>query len=641
MDKQTLSALIQNNRLNEALVLGKSLCAMTPDDASLWNLLASAQAASGAMEDVVRSCDRIIALEPGNATAHSNRGVALYSLRRLLQAEQAFRAALSLNPSLISAGNNLGMILKDLGRIPEAVEVLEKLIVDNPDAPPAVRAAVYANLALVQLRANLFEAAEQSCRIALQLDPAHVPAHNNLAQALKERGLLADSVAQQRITIGLSPASAEMHSNLLLDLNYLPDFDANACAREHRLWGEKFGAPGGSVTTHSNSPDPDRRLRIGYVSPDFRAHSVAFFIEPLLRSHQRDRVEVFGYANLLQPDPMTHHLRGMSDQWRNVWGMDDNRVAALIRADRIDILVDLAGHTRGNRLSVFGRKPAPVQVTWLGYPNTTGLREMDYRLTDEWADPPQISDHLYTETLVRLSRGFLCYKPLDDDLEVSAPPVTRNGYITFGCFNNSAKVSGKVLDIWGRILSELPNARLFLKSRQLHGPGLQERFRDEFSRRGIDPGRVEMLGRVNSTVDHLSLYGRVDIAFDTFPYNGTTTTCEALWMGVPVVALAGDRHAGRVGVSLLQNIGLPELIADSVQGYERIAVELAGNTERLARYRSEMRNRMRNAPLLDAAGFAHAMESAYRDMWRRWCQTRSAAPAALERGGQNVRRNRE
>lgn len=626
MDKQTLSALIQSDRLTEALMLGKRLCAATPDDASLWNLLASAQAASGAMEDVVRSCDRIIALEPENAAAHSNRGVALYTLRRLLQAEQAFRAALSLDPSLISAGNNLGMILKDLGRIPEAIEVLEKLIADNPAAPASVRASLYANLALVQVRSNLFEQAEQSCRIALQFDPAYVPAHNNLAQALKERGLLSDSVAQQRIAIGLSPASAEIHSNLLLDINYLPDFDAMACAREHRLWGEKFGAPGGSAMTHSNTPDPDRRLRIGYVSPDFRAHSVAFFFEPLLSAHNRDSVEVFCYANLLAPDPMTHHLRGMSDQWRNVWGMDDNRLAALIRGDSIDILVDLAGHTQGNRLSVFGRKPAPVQATWLGYPNTTGLREMDYRLTDAWADPPHISDHLYTETLVRLPKGFLCYRPLDDSPEVSVPPVIRNGYITFGCFNNSAKVNGQVLDTWGRILAERPNARLLLKSRQLHGPGLQERFLDEFSRRGIDPSRVETVGRVNSLGDHLSLYGRVDIAFDSFPYNGTTTTCEALWMGVPVVALAGERHAGRVGVSLLQNIGLPELIADSVQDYERIAVELAGNTERLARYRSEMRNRMQNAPLLDAPGFAHAMEAAYRDIWRRWCQTRSVVP---------------
>jgi predicted O-linked N-acetylglucosamine transferase (SPINDLY family) len=620
INKQELSALIQSGRYADAIMLGKQLCAATPDDVTLWMMLANAQASSGRLDEAIHSCDRIIALQPGNADAHSNRGTALYSMRRLPQAEQAFRAALSLNPSLISAGNNLGIILKDLGRSTEAIQVFEKVIAGNPSAPFTQRASLYANLAMAQLRSNLFEAAEQSCRTALQIDPSCVPAHNNLAQALKERGLLAESVAQQRVAIHLSPQGAGMHSNLLLDLNYLPDVDVQECAREHRLWGERYGAPGGRVAAHSNAPDPERKLRVAYLSPDFRAHSVAFFIEPLLAAHNRDRVEVTGYANLLQPDAMTQRLRGIADRWQNVWNLDDNRLAALVRKDGIDILVDLAGHTSGNRLKLFGLKPAPVQVTWLGYPNTTGLREMDYRLTDAWADPPGISDELHTETLVRLPHGFLCYKPLDDCPEVSAAPAIQNGHVTFGCFNNSAKVNGKVLDLWCAILTDLPGARLLLKSRQLHGPGLHERFRDEFARRGVDPDRIEMLGRVNSTIDHLALYGRVDIALDTFPYNGTTTTCEALWMGVPVIALAGDRHAGRVGVSLLHGIGLDELIADSPDRYRRLANDLAHDNERLVAYRSSLRARMRSAPLTDAAGFARDIEAAYRDMWRRWCQ---------------------
>lgn len=619
MNKQTLSTLIQSGRYADALVLGKQLCAATPDDASLWMMLANAQASSGRLDEAVHSCDRIIALQPGNADAHSNRGIALYSLRRLPRAEQAFRTALSLDPSLISAGNNLGVILNDLGRSAEAIQVFEKVIADNPSALSTQRASLYANLAMAQLRCHLFEAAEQSCRIALQLDQACVPAHNNLAQALKERGLLAESVAQQRVAIRLSPEGAGLHSNLLLDLNYLPDFDAQECAREHRLWGERYGAPGGSVAAHSNTPDPDRRLRIGYLSPDFRAHSVAFFIEPLLSAHNRDRVEVTCYANQLQPDPMTHRLRGVADRWRNVWGLDDNKLVQLVRSDGIDILVDLAGHTSGNRLGAFGRKPAPVQVTWLGYPNTTGLREMDYRLTDEWADPPGVSDELHTETLVRMPHGFLCYKPLDDCPDVGGPPQARNGHITFGCFNNSTKVNNNVLDAWCGILTDMPDARMLLKSRQLHGPGLHKRFREEFARRGVDPDRVEMLGRVNSTFDHLALYRRVDIALDTFPYNGTTTTCEALWMGVPVIALAGDRHAGRVGVSLLHGIGLDELIAASPDEYRRLANDLARDSDRLVAYRSTLRPRMRDAPLTNAASFARDIEAAFRDMWKKWC----------------------
>jgi predicted O-linked N-acetylglucosamine transferase (SPINDLY family) len=473
---------------------------------------------------------------------------------------------------------------------------------------------------MVQLQCNLFEAAEQTCRIALQLDPNHMPAHNNLAQALKERGLLTESVGQQRVAVRLSPDNAALHSNLLLDLNYLPDLGADECAREHRLWGELHGGPAGKVARHSNQPDPEKRLRIGYVSPDFRAHSVAFFIEPLLAAHNRERVEVTGYANLLQPDPMTRRLREIADRWHNVWGLDDNKLAQLVRNDGIDILVDLAGHTAGNRLGVFGMKPAPVQVSWLGYPNTTGLREMDYRLTDEWADPPGAGDTRHTETLVRLPHGFLCYKPLDDSPDVSAAPVISNGYVTFGCFNNSAKVNGKLLDVWSEILTDLPDARLLLKSKQLHGPGLHQRFRDEFIRRGVDPDRVEMLGRVQSTLDHLALYGRVDIALDTFPYNGTTTTCEALWMGVPVIALAGDRHAGRVGVSLLHGLGVDELIAATPEDYRRLVVELARERDRLVAYRSALRQRMQNAPLTNAAGFARDIEEAFRVMWRKWCE---------------------
>jgi predicted O-linked N-acetylglucosamine transferase (SPINDLY family) len=244
---------------------------------------------------------------------------------------------------------------------------------------------------------------------------------------------------------------------------------------------------------------------------------------------------------------------------------------------------------------------------------------MDYRLTDEWADPPGASDELYTEILLRLPHGFLCYKPLDDCPDVTTLPALQNGHVTFGCFNNSTKVNHTVLDTWCRILSGLPDARLLLKSRQLHDAGMQQRFLEEFTRRGIDPNRVEMLGRVNSTNDHLALYGRVDIALDTFPYNGTTTTCEALWMGVPVIALAGDRHAGRVGVSLLHGLGLEELITSSPEEYRELGTALAHDHDRLAAYRSALRPRMRGAPLTDAAGFAHDIEGAFRDMWQKWC----------------------
>lgn len=618
MSREFLSSLIREQRYDEALTLGRQLTAAMPADVSLWMLLANVQASLGRYEEAVSSCDQIIALQPGNADAHSNRGIALYTLRRLKMAESAFRAALAINPSLVSAGNNLGMLLKDMGRNEEALEVIERVLTANPALPARQQASIYANLALVQLRANLFESGERSCRAALRLDPSCVQAHNNLAQALKEQGRIAESVAQQRVAIALAPDRGGLHSNLLFDLNYLSDSDKRDLAREHKMWGERHAA--GAPYLYVNIPDPERRIRVGYVSPDFRAHSVAFFIEPLLVSHDRRNVEVFCYANLIQGDAVTDHLRLHSDHWCNVWSMDDGRFAERVRADRIDILVDLAGHTSGNRLKVFGMKPAPVQVTWLGYPNTTGLRQIDYRFTDEWADPPGDSDAFHTERLVRLPHGFLCYKPLDDSPAVAQPPNEKNGYVTFGCFNNSAKVNAFLLDVWSTILQELPNSRLLLKSRQLLGPDLQKRLHDGLAQRGVDAQRVEILGRVRSTTDHLALYGNVDIALDTFPYNGTTTTCEALWMGVPVIAMAGDRHAGRVGVSLLRGLGLDELIASTPDDYRRVAVELATDPVRMAGYRTALRERMRCSALTDAAGFARDIEAVYRVMWRKWCE---------------------
>ena len=620
MGKQTLTALIQQGHYAEGLVLGEKLCKESPDDVTLWMILIKLYGASGKYEGVIHCCDRVIALEPGNVTAYYNRGLALRLLGRFPEAEQAFRSALSLDPSQIAAASELGKILKDTGRNTEAIKVYNKLLDDNPTAPALKQASIYASLAFSQVLCHLFEAAEESCRSALQLDPNCVAAHNNLAQALKERGLLAQSIEQQRETIRLAPDIAEFHSNLLLDLNYLTDLDPCVCAHEHRQWGERHGACREKITKHINTNDPNRRLRIGYVSPDFREHSVAFFITPLLSAHNRNYVEIFCYSNVLHPDSTTQYLAGLSDQWRNIRELDDVRLAELIQLDKIDILVDLAGHTSGNRLKVFGMKPAPIQVTWLGYPNTTGLREVDYRLTDEWADPPGITDELHTENLVRLPNGFLCYRPFDNTPEISAKPEAGNRPVTFGCFNNSAKINNKVLDTWCEILTYLPEARMLLKSRQLHDPGLRRRFREEIALRSVNPDRIDMLGSVDSTIEHLALYGRVDIALDTFPYNGTTTTCEALWMGVPVITLAGNCHASRVGMTLLHGLGLNELIASSPEEYRETATNLAARPKQLAMYGTNLRSMMRKSPLTNATGFAHDIEEAYRSMWHHWCK---------------------
>jgi predicted O-linked N-acetylglucosamine transferase (SPINDLY family) len=321
-----------------------------------------------------------------------------------------------------------------------------------------------------------------------------------------------------------------------------------------------------------------------------------------------------------RPDAVTTRLKGLADHWLVTVGLSDDELAERIRADGIDILVDLAGHTANNRLRVFARKPAPVQVTWLGYPNTTGLEAIDYRLVDAVTDPVGEADAWASETLVRLEGGFLCYGALKDVPEPTAPPCLNTGTVTFGSFNNPAKVSAATLDVWAKLLSRLPQARLLLKGKSFADATTRALFLARLGERGVATERVELVAWQAGTTAHLALYHRVDIALDPFPYNGTTTTCEALWMGVPVVTLQGDRHAGRVGASLLTQIGLTALIANSVEEYLENAVALARNPERLSDLRRILRPRMAASPLCDAPAFARKMESAFRTMRQHWCE---------------------
>lgn len=617
--KHQLQSLIQSNQIAKAYALGLQLCQADPSDAEAWFLLAAVQAYRGAFEEVVACCGRALSLRPDHVGAHYNLGVALQTLRRLQAAEQSYRTALALDPGFVAARLNLGLVLLDLGRAEEAAVIYEQLLDEPTKLDVAMRVRAHINLGQVLLILQRFDEAERICRAALSLDPRSGEALNNLGRALMEQGRLQEAVDVHRQAVDVRPDFTTAHSNLLLELNYLSDPDGAATYAEHRRWARMHAEPVYHPRPHDHARDPERRLRVGYVSADFRAHSVALFFAPLLATHDRARFEVYCYSNVGKPDGLTEMLSSFASQWRTVRHLSDAQLDAMIREDRIDILVDLAGHTGDHRLLTFARKPAPVQVTWLGYPNTTGMDMMDFRLTDAWADPPGASDALHSEALIRLPRGFLCYQPFLDSPPVSDLPARHAGHITFGCFNNSAKVNPQVINVWSDLLLELPDARLRLKSAQLRNPVLQEAYRAQFARCGVDPGRIEMLGFIESTTGHLALYQGIDIALDPFPYNGTTTTCEALWMGVPVVVLEGNRHAGRVGVSLLNNIGLPELIAKTHDEYLRLASELARDTDRLAALRAGLRQRLQASPLLDRAGFTREVESAFRNMWVRYC----------------------
>jgi predicted O-linked N-acetylglucosamine transferase (SPINDLY family) len=332
---------------------------------------------------------------------------------------------------------------------------------------------------------------------------------------------------------------------------------------------------------------------------------------------------VFCYAEVRRPDTVTAHLQGLADHWLVTVGLSDDELAERIRTDGLDILVDLAGHTADNRLRVFARKPAPVQATWLGYPNTTGLEAIDYRLVDAVTDPAGEADAWASETLVRLEGGFHCYGGLKGAPEPGVPPCLAAGTVTFGSFNNPVKISAATLDVWARLLSRLPQARLLLKGKPFSDPGTRALFLARLGKRGIAAERVELMAWLPGAAAHVEMYHQVDIALDPFPYNGTTTTCEALWMGVPVVTLRGDRHAGRVGASLLSQIGLPDLIANSVEEYVEIVVALASDPARLMDLRRSLRPRIAASPLCDERAFARKMEAAFRTMWQHWCEAPS------------------
>jgi predicted O-linked N-acetylglucosamine transferase (SPINDLY family)/ADP-heptose:LPS heptosyltransferase len=535
---------------------------------------------------LARSLER----EPDNADAHFNLGVVLSALGRHAEAEKIYRRGLVLKPGLVDGHNNLGVVLEQMGRYDEA---------------------------------------EASYRRAHELAPHLAHPLNNLGVLLKESGRLEEAIATHRRAVALDPELPAAHSNLLYTLIYDATVLPQALFAAHEAWGRaqaaRFATAGARFI---NAPDPERRLRVGYVSGDFRHHSVAFFAEALLAAHDKRAVEVFLYANDARVDAVTQRLKGHADHFVPIHGVADDAAAARIRADGIDILVDLSGHTSANRMMLFARKPAPVQVTWLGYPATTGLPTIDCRITDAVADPPGEADALHTERLVRIDSGFLCYRPLDRAGAVGPLPAHAAGYVTFGSFNNFAKLSPGTIALWARLLREVPDARLLLKATQFKDAATRARCLAAFTAAGIAAERIEIVPPLADPADHLALYGRVDIGLDPLIYNGTTTTCEALLMGVPTVTLRGDRHVSRVGASIMTTVGLGELIAETLDDYIAIAARLARDLDRLATLRSGMRERLRASPLCDAPRFAGAMETAYRDMWRRWCAAQGVADAA-------------
>jgi len=612
--KQKALALLNSGRLSEAMELLAQVCAHTPADTEAWIARGVVCGRLNRHADAAECFRKVIMLQPGNAEAHFNLGIAERSLGFPNKAEAAFRQAIKLNPNYPEPLESLAHGLINRGEVDEAAEVLRAALRLRPG-----NAEWISNLgSLLQAKGFLTEA-EECYRRAQSLKAGAGFVAENLGSVLAAQGRMDEALSVYREGLKRDPRNTRIRSNLLLTLNYLADQDPAEVLREHRAWDQAQAAPVLSTVTHANDRNPDRRLRIGYVSPDFRTHSVTYFLEPLLAGHDHGVFEIYCYSDVPRADATTVRLRNYADVWREIAGRSDADVAAQVTADGIDILVDLAGHTAANRLPVFARRPAPVQISWLGYPNTTGLSGMGYRLTDALADPPGC-DAFYSEKLVRLDGCFLCYQPPGDAPPVTPLPAATNGFITFGSFNNLSKMQPGVIALWSQVLQAVPGARLLLKNPSLTDPPTRQRIAAMFEQHGIGPDQLELLGHTPTPQEHLALYRRVDIAMDTFPYNGTTTTCEALWMGVPVVTLAGTAHAGRVGLSLLTAAGLPDLIAGAPTEYVARAAALAGERAALSRLRAGLRERVRQSKLCDAAAFTHDVETAFRSIWRGWCE---------------------
>ncbi|HSZ59053.1 MAG TPA: tetratricopeptide repeat protein [Tepidisphaeraceae bacterium] len=572
------NALLAAGRLDEAIDAYRRALALRPEYPEALSNLSNALRLKGDIAGAVAAARKAIALRPNYAAAYNNLGTALHLTGSADEAIASYRQAVALDPNAVLSLYNLGGALQDCGRLEEAIGFYTKAL-------------------------------------ALREDFAEI--HGNLGNALKDMGRIDDALASYRRALSLKSETKAAH-NLLFGIHFHPDWGPREILEEHLRWARVYAEPlAQTIVPHENpgAPGLARRLRVGFVSPDFTVHPVGRFLLPLLENLDRQAIEVFCYSDVRRPDEMTERLQAQADVWRSILFVPDEEAAARIRADRIDILVDLVMHADGSRLLLFARKPAPVQATYLAYCSTTGLSTMDYRLSDPFLDPIGVDESIYSEKTVRLPHTYWCYPPPDGTPEVGPLPAESSGRITFGCLNNFAKVSEPALKTWCKLLRSVPGSRLLVFSRE--GPHRQ-RALELVAREGIEPGRFQFVGAV-PTPQYFERYQQIDIALDPFPFGGGTTTCDALWMGVPVVSLAGRTAVSRAGSSILSNVGLPDLVAHDTEEYLRIARELATELPRLSELRSSLRPRMRASPLMDAPAFARGFEAACRQMWREYC----------------------
>jgi predicted O-linked N-acetylglucosamine transferase (SPINDLY family) len=603
-------------RGKEALPAFQKAAKFLPNDAEAQLNLGNALKNLGQLDQAVTSYRRALEIKPNYAEAHSNLGNALKNLGHLDRAVASYRRALEIKPDYAVAHSNLGNALNNLGLLDEAVASHRRALEIKPDYAEA-----HINLGVAFLGLGQLENSVASYRRALEIKPDLVEAHIGLGSALQDLGQLDDAMASFRRALEIKPDDAQAHSDLLLLHNYLCDQPAAVMLADARRFGDLAARQARPHTGWRNAPEAGKCLRVGWVSGDLRAHPVGYFVEGVmaeLASSFSGRLELVAYSSHFHADVLTARIKACCHGWRSAAGLSDEALARQIRDDGIDILIDLAGHTAHNRLPMFAWKPAPVQATWLGFLGTTGVSAIDYLIADPWTLPVTEEEN-FNEKIWRLPETYLCFTPPSDDIPVSALPAGSDGFITFGCFNNLTKINNAVVALWARLLDSVPGSRLLLKVKQLDDPSARQDIVERFARQGIGEQRLILEGSVKQRVEHLATYQRVDIALDPFPYPGITTSAESLWMGVPVLTLAGQSFLSRQGVGILMNAGLPDWIAVDADDYVAKALAHASDLSRLATLRSGLRQQVLASPLFDAPRFAGNFEAALRGMWTHWC----------------------
>ena len=635
--------LLQSARVSEAINLLTSASRTQSRNFAILEVLADFYQQIGADEAAVTALTRAARLAPDSGRLQHKLGLVYDRRRQLPSALEHYRRAASLSPSASEYHYRLAGALRGAGRFdeaissyeralslaPEAVETLLdyagtlRLLLRDEQALPLYKQAVtmrpdfalaHNNLGNVLFDIGQFDDAITSLERAAQLGLAL--AFGNLGSSYMEVGRSDDAMRAFRHALTLNPEDRAAHSSFVFSMPFHPSYDQKAVLEEARSCCKMLERLPPRPEVEAHRRQPERRLKIGYVSPDFREHCQSFFTLPLLSNHDANEVDVYCYSSVLHPDDVTARLRAVSHHWREAALLDDVALASVIRADGIDILIDLTMHMARHRLAVFARRPAPLQVTWLAYPGTTGLSCIDYRLSDPYLDPPDADLGLYVEATHRLSHTFWCYDPLTADLEPGPLPAFARKAITYGCLNAFRKINSDVINVFARVLVQIEDSRLVLLCPK---GNCRERVLGQFAHRGVDSARIELLDRMPRKA-YLQAYQGIDICLDTFPYNGHTTSLDAWWMGVPVVTMLGTTIVGRAGLSQAANLDLGALVATSPDDFVRIAAQLAEDPVRLAALRAILRGRMQASPLMDGRAFARDVEAAFRSFWRDYCR---------------------